>query len=207
MSLVATAAIGAHGLVGLFSPAVLHKSDGGEESSPLTLHLTQCHGIVRVAYSAAVGCLLYGGTTLNQAVGINYLTMVPFNLKSLWTNKTKKIGNDARGDILNLITNTFSAFALLTNAPYAETVIKCNSVWTSFIGFSLSCMPSLLTLAYGKSKREKPNQEQKAMFSMGLSMISSGLFFGLLVTSTENSDALIYSMVPHAVNMFFFVLG
>lgn len=194
----ATCFLGAYGGLIVLSPKKMIEGYG-LGATPETDFVGKNSGVSIFSAALAMWCRIFKDSSVNHAAGLATIPWILCCVHSILNDKPKEIGYPAAVDYLNLAIFVFGAFATLTDASYANNVVKAMALWALANGLILAVNP----VAFGKSYHVKQmgviGRDELLMYSWktyGYDLIWLGIFMGLMGSGVDDLKAIGYSWLP-----------
>jgi hypothetical protein len=177
--------------------------------SPLSDLIFQRHGIVLLACTLPVYCLLFQKTSVETAVGVSTLPFIIDLIRSELAEEPDKFGWPKYAQLAPLAFAAVTCYGCLNSMDWANTAMKVYSVWFGITGLQAAFAPDSFSKLWNVKFMSTLTDIQKHGFQWwGFFLLDYAVYVGCVAWGVEPMKALGYAWVPATLaNAYFNVLS
>lgn len=149
-----------------------------DDEPPVISHIVRNSGILTSTGNYAIWALAYSLTSRNKAIGV---AVIPYALRSIYnlvvTKSPAKFGLSAPVQYISLLLSSFTAYATLSNAPFADAAIQALGAGMILYGLYLFVFPQNMVAGRDKDVYDFVTVNAR---NYGNNLIINGVFFAAI---------------------------
>jgi len=169
-----------YGISEILSPAKLCEeaySISLENQPPVISHIIRNSGVLTSTATCVTWCLAYSLAGTNRAMGAATIPYALRSLQNIITNAPAKFGLSVITEYGSLFVSSWTAYATLCNAPFANTAVKALAAGMILRGLYLIAFP--YTMVAGMDKM-KPDFLTMNARNYGNNLVINGVYFAAI---------------------------
>jgi len=195
---LATTLVGIDTGLGIFFPSVSNKSIN-LPTSPILDFKLQYINYIAASHALSAACLLFGGSSVNTAVGAGLLfSNVPL-CKAILTGKAKEFGFDVSRLYASAIIGAVTSCWLFANGKNANYLIKIIAVQNGISALGLMLVPLKAKAVWGLPYAGSTTTDGAIAFFnrfLGGILLAASVFYACLAYGVDAPKAVGYGVIP-----------
>jgi len=201
---LATTLVGIDTGLGIFFPSVSNKSIK-LPTSPILDFKNQYINYISASHGLSAACLLFGGSSVNTAVGAGLLlSNVPL-CKAILTGKAKEFGFEESRLYISAIIGAVASCWLFANGKYANYLIKIIALQSGVNALGLMLVPLKAKAIWGLPYAGSTTTDGAIAFFnrfLGGIILAVSVFYACLAYGVDVPKAVGYGIIPTFITFF-----
>jgi hypothetical protein len=191
---VATGLTFANAVPSILSPSKMTELYGPMNCDAINEESIARGGTAMLAHAIMVYCVLFKGSSLNDAVAAGTIPWIVHSVKTLLNDVPAKLGYNAAAEWILMAIGCFVAHTCWTNADYTDNVVKAYGIWGLLNGALCSLAPLTFMETWGLKASGLDKKHLQRI--PGASILGSGVFITAMTNGVDLHKAIGYSIIP-----------
>ena len=194
--------LGTCGVHGAYSHLAPNKSMGmyNVTDDKLSTLLTEINGGLFLMFAMTGYGVLFTDMSTIKAIGAAQIPITVSNLRNILNGESESSGCNMPGQWVNLAITAFAAYACLSGADYATTVVKALAVYLGLANTQCRFAPEAALKGWGIDLKDRSPVAIFEAKCLGQTGIINAVLIGALISNVDAYKAIGYAGIPALIS-------